>query len=170
MQFECSLFKICFDVPLPTYGDIIFWQYTLAETSSEIRSSFLHLKVPKCLTNIFYGKETWVGSWISWQSPLFLPTSLCCLEDRYMRMKIRHPILWRLNDHCNIGQKYKESEFLKASGSTISALDCPSLSLPLNRNKILLNLCKLLFGVPVALQFRFLIDLECGTTYCKLGI
>ena len=89
---------------------IILWQYILLKLAVKSEYHLSYLKVPKCLTNIFYGKETWVGSWISW------PISFCSYLHFFsaalktdMKDEVQAAILWRLNDHSHIEQKYKRS-------------------------------------------------------------
>ena len=91
-------------------GYITLWQYTLLKLAVKSEYHLSYLKVPKCLTNIFYGKETWVGSWISW------PVSFCSYLHFFsaalktdVKDEAQAAILRRLNDHSHIEQKYKRS-------------------------------------------------------------
>lgn len=110
----CRLSALCLKSVLMYHcqlhtGYIILWQYTLLKLA--VKSDHLsYLKVPECLTNIFYGKETWVGSWISWPMPFcsYLHFFSAALNTD-VKDEDQAAILWRLNDHCNIEQKYKRS-------------------------------------------------------------
>ena len=101
-------------------------------------------------------KHEW-ESWISWSiSFCALPSlPLCCLEDRCERWssgKHLEKDKWSFSHWTEI---QKESEFLKASWSTISALDCPSSNFSLNRKFFfLLNLFKLLFFESLLLELN----------------
>ena len=111
----CRLSALCLKSVLMCHcqlhtGYIILWQYTLLKLAVKPEYHLSYLKVPKCLTNIFYGKETWVGSWISW--PISFCSYLHFLSAALktdMKDEDQAAILWRLNDHSNIEQKYKRS-------------------------------------------------------------
>ena len=112
----CRLSALCLTSVLTYHcqlhtGYIILWQYTLLKLAEKSEYHLSYLKVPKCWYKYILWQRNMNGRAESVdQSPfvLYLLFFSAALKTD-VKDEAQAAILWRLNDHSHIEQKYKRS-------------------------------------------------------------
>lgn len=125
-RLSVSSFNICISVSLLTPHSSILQHYILLNLVEKSEYPLSHLKKKKVLKHFIWQRN--LGeSWISWLISFY--PCLCLLLavlKAVVKAGAQAAVLWRVNAHSNIEQKYKRNcNPWRHHKDIISALNCP---------------------------------------------